>query len=192
MLRFFTQTPRTPRTHLNTPNPPQKNTFCVLMTQEHLLCSILKFYFLIETWTPFVFHFENNTSNKTPEHLLCSDLTRTPFFNFLLWKLAVWYIVFSPGHPEHPEHTRTPQIPFNRKGCSGQIRTQKVFWSHARSICLKMEHKGCSGLNLEVKFQNGTQRMFWCHQNTKGVLLRGIWGVRVCSGCVWIFSKLNS
>ena len=46
-----------------------------------------------------------------------------------------------------------------------------------------MEHKGCSGLNIEVKFQNGTQRMFWCHQNTKGVLLRGIWGVRVCSGC---------
>ena len=25
--------------------------------------------------------------------------------------------------------------------------------------------------------------MFWCHQNTKGVLLRGLWGVRVCSGC---------
>ena len=25
--------------------------------------------------------------------------------------------------------------------------------------------------------------MFLCHQNTKGVLLKGIWGVRVCSGC---------
>ena len=24
--------------------------------------------------------------------------------------------------------------------------------------------------------------MFLCHQNTKGVLLKGIWGVRVCSG----------
>ena len=46
-----------------------------------------------------------------------------------------------------------------------------------------MEHKGCSDLNLEEKFQNGTQRVFWCHQNTKGVLLRGLSGVRVCSGC---------
>ena len=46
-----------------------------------------------------------------------------------------------------------------------------------------MEHKGCSGHNLEVKFENGTQRVFWNHLNTKGVLLRGLWGVRVCSGC---------
>ena len=58
-----------------------------------------------------------------------------------------------------------------------------MFRSHAGSISFKMEHKGCSGLNLEVKFQNGTQRVFWCHQNTKGVLLGGIWGVRACSGC---------
>ena len=46
-----------------------------------------------------------------------------------------------------------------------------------------MEHKGCSDLNLEVKFENGTQRVFWSHLNIKGVLLRGSWGVRVCSGC---------
>ena len=39
-----------------------------------------------------------------------------------------------------------------------------MFRSHARSISFKMEHK--------------------CHQNTKGVLSKGILGVRVCSGCL--------
>ena len=110
------------------PNPPQKNTFCVLMTPEHPLCSILKFYFKIESWTPFVFNFETYTFSMRSEHLLCSDLTWIPFFNFLVWKLAVRCFVLSPGHPEHPEHSRTPQIPLKR--------TPFEFWWHQNTLCV--------------------------------------------------------
>merc|ERR1711884_805566 len=43
-----------------------------------------------------------------------------------------------------------------------------------KGVRVKSEHKRCSGALLEALFSK------W---NTKGVLLKGILGVRVCSGC---------
>ena len=93
-------------------------------------------------------------------------------------------------------------------GCSGcpgeKTKHQKASLQSRKSkkgVWVKSEHKRSSGVLLEVsfskwntkgvpilcykyKFQNGTQRVFFCHQNTKSVLSKGIWGVRVCSGCL--------
>ena len=85
-------------------------------------------------------------------------------------------------------------------GCPGEKTKRQKASFHSRKlkkgVRVNSEHKRCSGALLEVLFSNGTQRMFQsharsisfkmehkCHQNTKGVLSKGIWGVRMCSGC---------
>ena len=147
-----------------------------------------------------VFLIKSYTNGNTDEHPLCSILRHI----LLAWDQNTFCVRIWPEHPFfifyyenlpfdtsffHPDTQNTrntpehPQIPLKR--------VPFVFWWHQNTLCvpfwnftsrLRPEHPLCSILKLIL--------LAW-DQNTFCVriwpehpfLLKGIWGVRVCSGC---------
>ena len=66
-----------------------------------------------------------------------------------------------------------------------------MFWSHARSICLKMEHKGCSGLNLDVKFVAISITFDKEHWVTSSFLPTGFLLNMNTKGVPWVHRAIN-